>query len=103
MTSVQVSDARMPSLFSFFPPDARIVELDDERGDPAVALGASVTAIRTATPPTDAFVMKFFEPFRTQPSPSRTPVDLVRPSRSPPRPRSGPTPASHWPDVSRGM
>ena len=43
---------------------------------PSWPAARSVTAIRTATPPTEAFVMKFFEPFRTQSSPSRTAVVL---------------------------
>src|SRR5204862_529806 len=37
----------------------------------------SVTAINTATFPTEAFVMKFFEPFRTQLPFSRTAVRIA--------------------------
>src|SRR6266508_718906 len=104
ITSVQVSDARMPSLFSFLPtrmPGLSSSTMKEEI--PPCPLAGSVTAIRTATPPTDALVMKFFEPFKTQPARSRTAVDLVPPESEPASASVRPHAASQSPEVSRGM
>ena len=47
--------------------------------------------------------MKFFEPFRTQPAPSRAAVDFVPPESEPASASVRPQAASHLPDVSLGM
>ena len=104
MTSVHVSEARMPSLFSFLPtrmPGLSSSTMNAEM--PRLLFARSVTAMRTATPPTDAFVMKFFEPFRTQSPPSRTAVVRVPLESEPASASVSPHAASHSPEVSRGM
>ena len=85
MTRVHVSDARIPSLFSFLPTRMPGLSSSTMKAEmPRFPLARSVTAIRMATAPTDAFVMKFFEPFSTHWLPSRTAVVFV-----PARIRSG--------------
>ena len=70
----------MPSLFSFLPAWMpfwwRSTTNAEMPRRPAVL---SVTAMSTATSPTEPCVMKFFEPFRTHVSPSRTAVVFVPP------------------------
>src|SRR5262252_5168886 len=103
ITSVQVSEARIPSLFSFLPTRMPGLESSTRNDEiPRRFAARSVTAMRTATPATDAFVMKFLEPFRTQPSPSRTAVVFVPPESEPASASVSPHAASHSPDVRRG-
>src|SRR5262249_58962713 len=61
-----------------------------------------VTARRTARLPDDAFVMNFFEPFRTQTSPSRTAVVFVPLESEPASASVSPHAASHSPVTRRG-
>ena len=68
-----------------------------------MAPGGSVTAINTATFPTEAFVMKFFEPFRTQLPFSRTAVVRVPPESEPASASVRPQAASHSPAASFGV
>ena len=94
----------MPSLFSFLPtrmPGLSSSTMKEEI--PSCPFDGSVTAIRTATPPTEAFVMKFLEPFKTQPPASRRAVDRVPPESDPASASVRPQAASHSPEVSRGM
>ena len=78
MTSVAVSDALRPSLFSFLPERMpRWWRSTTKAEMPWVPAVLSVTAIRTAVSPTEPWVMKFFEPFRTHSFPSRTAVVFV--------------------------
>ena len=70
---------------------------------PLLPLDRSVTAMSTATRPTEALVMKFFEPFRTQVSPSRTAVVRVPLESDPASDSVSPHAASHSPDASFGM
>ena len=66
-------------------------------------MARSVTAISTASAPTEAFVMKFFEPFSTQSSPSRTAVVFVPLESDPASASVRPQAASHSPEASFGM
>ena len=100
ITSVQVSDARIPSLFSFLPTRMPGLSSSTTKAEiPWRPRVRSVTAMRTATSPTEALVMKFFEPFRTQESPSRTAVVFVPPESEPASASVRPQAASHSPDV----
>ncbi len=103
ITSVQVSEARMPSLFSFLPTRMPGLSSSTMKAEiPLLPLDRSVTAMSTATRPTEAFVMKFFEPFRTQVSPSRTAVVRVPLESDPASDSVSPQAASHSPDASFG-
>ena len=66
-------------------------------------MARSVTAIRMASAPTDAFVMKFLEPFSTHSLPSRTAVVFVPLESDPASASVRPHAASHSPEVSFGM
>ena len=59
-----------------------------------------VTAMRTATCATEAFVVKFFDPFNTQESPSATAVERVPPESEPASASVSPQAASHSPVAS---
>ena len=69
MTTSAVSEARMPSLFSFLPGRKPSIPLSSTKAEMLWWRGpcGSVTAKTTQTSPTLPWVVKVFEPFRIQP------------------------------------
>jgi len=121
--SSRVSEARHPSLSSFFPArNPGIGANDGSCPTPAAAAPArshvsfvkmkleiplvprvgSVTAVTTKTSPTPPCVMKRFVPFSTYRSPRRTAVVCVPPASEPAPGSVSPKPPSTRPDASRG-
>src|SRR6185369_12157712 len=73
-----VSDARNPSLFSFFEGEKPFIPFSKMNAEiPLLRLLLSVTAIATHVSAWIACVMKFFEPLTIQPPSVRTAVDFV--------------------------
>jgi hypothetical protein len=98
-----VSLARIPSLFSFFPADMPAVSRSITNAEmPRCPLARSVIAIATTMPPIRPWVMKLFDPFRTQPSPSRTAVVRIAAASLPAPASVSPHAPITSPCVSRG-
>src|SRR5688572_6026818 len=98
-----VSEARMPSLFSFLPPLKPAVPLSTTK---AVALsfvlGSPVRQITTATSPLFPWVIQFFVPLMVQLSPSRTAVHFILPASLPVLGSVKPQAPIHSADASLG-
>ena len=83
-TSSEVSDERTPSLSSFFPDRKPGVPRSTTTAEmPFFPFARSVTVITTAISAIPPLVMKFFEPFSTRQSPSRTAVVRMPPASEP--------------------
>src|SRR6185295_15530857 len=77
-TTLAVSDARRPSLFSFFEGEKPFIPFSKMNAEmPLLLFALSVTAIATHVSAWIACVMKFLEPLTIQPPSVRTAVDLV--------------------------
>ena len=83
-TSEAVSEMRMPTLSSCLPTETPGVSRGTRKAEmPRWSDPGFVRAMATATPPTDAWVMKFLEPLRIQPLSFRTAVVFVPPASEP--------------------
>src|SRR6185369_1927583 len=77
-TTLAVSEARKPSLFSFFDGEKPFMPFSKMNAEiPLLRCARSVTAIATQVSACIACVMKFFEPLTVQPPSVRTAVDFV--------------------------
>ena len=102
-TTSLVSLARIPSLSSFLPADMPGVPCSSTNAEmPRCPFARSVTAITTMTPPILPWVMKFLDPFSTQPSPERIAVVRIAAASLPALASVSPQAPRTSPVTSRG-